>query len=112
MRGVEAGHIPQMAGGEGVGAAGLAPAGVEEPVLVEAVRRQGGDGVTPLGQQGPEGVEIRRAGETAGRADDGDRLRHRRRAGILAGARAAGGGGAFHVGFHVVEDQGCAPPGP
>jgi hypothetical protein len=70
---VEAFHVVHDAGGKGAGTAGRGAAGMQECVDIETVGRDVGDGVTPLGQQFPEGFQrAYPTRQTAGQPDDGN----------------------------------------
>ena len=72
---VEAQHVAQRAGGEGVGLAWLLPPRMQPGGVVEAVGGDLGDRVAAGRQQRPEGRQIGRAGQPAGGADHRDRRR-------------------------------------
>ena len=55
---------------------------------IPAVRRHRTEGVAAGAEHGPERIEVRRAGEAAGQADDGDRVARR---GATAGSRGRSG---------------------
>ena len=95
---IEAQHIAQHPGGEGVGLARLLPARVQPGGLVEPVGWDLADGVPPPSQQRPEGGQVRRAGQPAGSADHSNRaIGHCRPASQGATPVGGRGGGEAHI---------------